>query len=41
MSTSVPLHLAKMVARVLILLEVTAVTVNQDILAPTVKQVKN
>ncbi len=39
-STSVPLILAKMAAHVLILLEVTAVIVYQDILAQTVKQVK-
>ena len=40
MSTSVHLILAKIAAHVLILLEVTAVIVNQDILATTVKQVK-
>ncbi|XP_078355776.1 uncharacterized protein LOC144640540 isoform X2 [Oculina patagonica] len=39
MSTSVHLHLAKMEAHVLILLEVIAVIVNQDILATTVKQI--
>ena len=38
-STSVHLRLAKMAAHVLILLKVTAVIVNQDILAQTVKQV--
>ena len=36
---SVHQHLAKMAARVLILLVVIAVIVNQDILVPTVKQV--
>ena len=38
---SVHLRLAKMVARVLILLEVIAVIANRDILAGTVKHVYN